>query len=158
MVSDPDVETFLAATEEQEKYEQQHKAGAAYFKQGSSLSLLSRSRIRQPVIIPDVLKNGKYRLSAIRKYQPYSQLVALKIREQFPRTDDSEMSTHFVEVQPKMIADSTWHDAADVSVLALNERFAGLGAKTFGGKIGVLLLGNAAPGGNNIVDGLLKFQ
>lgn len=68
------------------------------------------------------------------------------------------MSTHFVEVQPKLIADSTLYDSADVSVLALNDRFKNLGSKTFGGKIGVLLLGNAAPGGNNIIDGLLKFQ
>ena len=122
------------------------------------MSLLSRSRIRQPVIIPDVLKNGKYRLSAIKKYQPYSQLVNLKIREQFPRTDDSDMSTHFVEVQPKLIADSTLYDSADVALKGLNDRFKNVGSKTFGGKIGVLMLGNAAPGGNNIIDGLLKFQ
>lgn len=32
MVRDPDVQAFLASAEEQEKYEQQHKAGAAYFK------------------------------------------------------------------------------------------------------------------------------
>jgi 6-phosphofructokinase 1 len=158
MVRDPDLQAFLAATEEQENYELQHKAGAAYFKQGSSLSVLSRSRIRQPVTIPDVLKNGKYRLSAIKRYQPYSQLVALKIREQFPRTDDSDMSTHFVEVQPKLIADSTWYDSVDVSVRALNDRFKNLGSKTFGGKIAVVMMGNAAPGGNNIIDGLLKFQ
>lgn len=158
MVRDPDVQAFLAATEEQELYEQQHKAGAAYFKQGSSLSLLSRSRIRQPVIIPDVLRNGKYRLSAIKKYQPHSQLVALKIREQFPRTDDSDMSTHFVEVQPRLIADSAWDDNSIDSVSSLNTRFKNVNTKKFGGKIGVLMLGNAAPGGNNIVDGLLKFQ
>jgi len=30
--------------------------------------------------------------------------------------------------------------------------------KSFGGKIGVLFLGNAAPGGNNVIDGLLKYQ
>jgi hypothetical protein len=37
-------------------------------------------------------------MTAIRKYQPYSQLVAQKIREQFPRCDDSEISTHFFEI------------------------------------------------------------
>lgn len=70
-----------------------------------------------------MLKNGKYRLSAIRKYTPYSQLVQQKIREQFPRCDDSEISTHFYEIQPKMIADSTWDDMADISVHQLNEKF-----------------------------------
>lgn len=98
MVKDPDVKAFLAATATQETYEESLKSGACKFKQGSSLSLLSRSRIRQPVIIPDVLKNSKYRLSAIRKYTPYSQLVQQKIREQFPRCDDSEISTHFYEI------------------------------------------------------------
>ena len=68
------------------------------------------------------------------------------------------MSTHFVEVQPKLIADSTWYDSVDVSVRALNDRFKIVGAKTFGGKIAVVMMGNATPGGNNIIDGLLNFQ
>ena len=105
-----------------------------------------------------MLKNGKYRITAIRKYQPYSQLVQLKIREQFPRTDDSEISTHFYEIQPKMIADNTFNDSTEISVHSLNERFKSHGSKSFGGKICVFYCGNASPGGNNIIDGLLKFQ
>ena len=57
-----------------------------------------------------------------------------------------------------MIADSTWDDMADISVHQLNEKFKQHGTKSFGGKICVLFCGNAAPGGNNIIDGLLKFQ
>lgn len=81
MVKDPEIKVFVASTDAQEKYENSVTSGTPQFKQGSSLSLLSRSRIRQPVIIPDVLKNGKFRMTAIRKYQPYSQLVQMKIRE-----------------------------------------------------------------------------
>lgn len=40
----------------------------------------------------------------------------------------------------------------------MNEAFSQPIPKSKGGKIAVLLLGNAAPGGNNIIDGLLKFQ
>lgn len=57
-----------------------------------------------------------------------------------------------------MIADSNWNDMADVSVHQLNEKFKSHGSKTFGGKICILFCGNASPGGNNVIDGLLKFQ
>jgi len=57
-----------------------------------------------------------------------------------------------------MIADNTWDDMADISVHQLNDKFKQVSAKSFGGKICVLFCGNASPGGNNIIDGLLKFQ
>ena len=40
----------------------------------------------------------------------------------------------------------------------MNNDFAEVIPKSHGGKIALLNLGNAAPGQNNIVDGLLKFQ
>ena len=40
----------------------------------------------------------------------------------------------------------------------MNEKFKSHGSKTFGGKICILFCGNASPGGNNVIDGLLKFQ
>lgn len=57
-----------------------------------------------------------------------------------------------------MIADSTFNDQAEVSVHSLNERFKQHGGKSFGGKVCVFFCGHASPGGNNIIDGLLKFQ
>ena len=57
-----------------------------------------------------------------------------------------------------MIADNTFNDSTEISVHSLNERFKTHGSKSFGGKICIFYCGNASPGGNNIIDGLLKFQ
>ena len=46
----------------------------------------------------------------------------------------------------------------DKTLEKMNEDFSVDIPKNKAGKIAVLLLGNAAPGGNNIIDGLLKFQ
>lgn len=87
------------------------------------MSLLSRSRIRQPVIIPDVLKNGKYRLTGIRRFQPYSLQVAMKTYEQFPRTAEQDLSAHFIEIQPKLVADYVYIDPKDSELIKLNQQF-----------------------------------
>jgi hypothetical protein len=55
--------------------------GEDILRQESSLSVLSRSRIRAAIDIPDTLKNGNYRMTAIKKYMPFSMLVESKIQE-----------------------------------------------------------------------------
>ena len=68
MVRDPDIDLFVYATEEQEKYESRNVDEVVLFRQGSSLSALSRSRIRAPITIPNVLKNSNYRVVCIKNY------------------------------------------------------------------------------------------
>jgi 6-phosphofructokinase len=46
----------------------------------------------------------------------------------------------------------------DKTLEEMNHEFTKEIPKSKGGKFAVLLLGNSAPGGNNIIDGLLKFQ
>jgi 6-phosphofructokinase len=46
----------------------------------------------------------------------------------------------------------------DKTLENMNNEFSKDTPKSKGGKLAVLLLGNSAPGGNNIIDGLLKFQ
>jgi hypothetical protein len=82
MVSPPDIDSFVYATEVQERYEAKMGDGVL-LRQESSLSVLSRSRIRAAIDIPDTLKNGNYRMTAIKKYMPYSMLVESKIQEQY---------------------------------------------------------------------------
>jgi hypothetical protein len=84
MVCPPDVDGFVYATEVQEKYENRHKDDDIIQRQESSLSVLSRSRIRADITIPDTLRNANFRMTAIKKTQPYSQLVQSKIYEQYP--------------------------------------------------------------------------
>ena len=75
MVSPPDVDAFVYATEVQKKYEARQQDDDTLLRQASGLSVLSRSRVRAEITIPDTLKNANYRMTAIKKYQPYSQLV-----------------------------------------------------------------------------------
>lgn len=44
----------------------------ALFKQESSLSELSRSRIKDTLPIPQTLVNANYRINAIKRYTPFS--------------------------------------------------------------------------------------
>lgn len=82
MVSPPDIDSFVYATEVQERYESK-KGEDILLRQESSLSVLSRSRMRANIDIPDTLSNGNYRMTAIKKYMPYSMLVETKIEEQY---------------------------------------------------------------------------
>jgi diphosphate-dependent phosphofructokinase len=68
MVSPPDVDAFVYATEVQEKYENRHQDDDIIQRQESSLSVLSRSRIRAAVTVPDTLGNANFRMTAIKKY------------------------------------------------------------------------------------------
>ena len=69
------------------------------------MSSLSRSRIRGQIDIPDTLKNGNYRMTAIKKYMPYSMLVESKITEQYSKMSNDQQSSYFVEIQDKIVAD-----------------------------------------------------
>lgn len=125
MVKDPDIENFLYSTDVQEKYESKNKKNAHtnLFRQVSQLSILSRSRIRAPITIPDTLTNGNYTLAGIKKYQPYSQLVYSKIQEQFPNTDSNMMSSNFVEIQDKILTDQGYFTSPDEKIEKLNSFF-----------------------------------
>jgi hypothetical protein len=51
------------------------------FRQESSLSVLSRSRIKADTVIPDSFAKANYVVTGIKKFSPYSQLVETKIQE-----------------------------------------------------------------------------
>lgn len=79
MVKDPNVDSMLYQAEQQEKYESRAKGGNMLFRQATQLSALSQGRIRQEIEVPTVLKEGDFKLTAIKKYLPHSQLVEAKI-------------------------------------------------------------------------------
>ena len=81
MVRDPDIDMFVYSTHVQERYETRQKGEEVLFRQESSLSALSRARIRGDVEIPDCLDHGRFGLSVLKPYIPYSQLVESKIQE-----------------------------------------------------------------------------
>ena len=100
------------------------------------------------------LKNN-FRITAIKTYTPFTPLVQQKIFEQYPKLDMEDMATHFVEIQDKLVSEQGTYHFTDKTVEQLNMKFKDINYKKLHEKIGVLYLGNAAPGCNNIIDGLL---
>lgn len=67
------------------------------------------------------------------------------------------MSTHFVELEDRLL----WLNAGDwenKNIQTLNERLTKVDASRKEQKFALIMLGNSAPGGNNVVDGLLRYQ
>jgi len=105
MVSPPDIDSFVYATDVQEKYESRTKKNNVNFRQQSSLSELSRRRIREDIDIPEALLAGNFKFVAIKRYTPYSQLVESKIEEQFVHLDKNPRCTYFTELQDRIASD-----------------------------------------------------
>ena len=158
MVKDPDLDQMLYAAEQQEKYEAAHKEDIRMPRQAAALSSLSQSRIRWEPKLPRVLASGKFRMTAIKKYTPHSQLVEGRIQKNYPSIGSSDLASHFVELEDR----HAWlpaGDWADARIQKLNEALTT--TEDFARKeqkFAVIMLGNSAPGGNNIVDGLLRYQ
>lgn len=81
MVSPPDLDAMIYETDVQERYENRHLHEDILFKQESSLSELSRARIKAHVPIPEFLQKGAYGAKCIKKYVAESPLVMLKIKD-----------------------------------------------------------------------------
>ena len=161
MVKDPNLDSMVYATEQQEKYENRHQKDVALHRQTTSLSALSQGRIRQDVKIPKTLSDGVFKLTAIKRYQANTQLVEKRIHDQLMHINGEPNATHFLEIQDEIIQKEVLHANTNWEshlVKDLNEDFAKAKNPSVEQKFAVLLLGNSAPGGNNIIDGLLKFQ
>jgi len=83
MVCDPEIDTFIYETDVQERYEKRvmDTNDDQLFRQESSLSALSQARIKATHDIPNFMDGGNWRLTAVKKYAPSSQLVQTKINE-----------------------------------------------------------------------------
>jgi hypothetical protein len=121
MVRDPDMDFFIYSTDVQERYEARIKTENYLFKQEASLSVVSRARIKEVLPIPDTLEAGNFRLTAIKKFTPYSQLVESKILEQFPKLNEDAYGSHFFEIQDKIAAEQGTYMNPDPVINNLND-------------------------------------
>lgn len=102
--------------------------------------------------------DGRYHLNAIKQYTPNSILVGSKITEQYPNISEDVKSKYFVEIRDELVSDTGITSYKDPVLDQLNNEFKNLERNKRSNKFGVLLLGQNAPGGNNICDGLLKYS
>ena len=85
-------------------------------------------------------------------------LVANKIEEQYPKLRNHYMAQYFSEVSENLIVDEKHYQHTDKTLESLNVQFKTKNYKDVDQNIGVIYAGKQAPGGNNVCDGLLRFQ
>lgn len=105
MVRPPNLDALIYETEVQERFENRHEHEDVVHRQETSLSELSRARIRDKIEIPSCFSKNNYQLSAVKKYTPYTPLVEAKIQEQIKNLHEEVYATHFVEIQDKVMAE-----------------------------------------------------
>jgi hypothetical protein len=68
-----------------------------------------------------------------------------------------DLCSHFIEIEDRLL----WLNAGDwedKKIQSINDTFTAVDATRKEQKFALIMLGNSTPGGNNIVDGLLKYQ
>ena len=131
----------------------------AAVREESQLSVLAKVRIQVKSTIPDTLESGNYVPIGIKKYKVYSQLVKTKIEEQFPSLLDESHAHYFVDVQDRLLGKfqhNVRKSGDDILDQMNNKFYEDSGDREV--NIGLLYLGAQTTGGNNIVDGLLRFK
>ena len=158
MVSPPDVDSMIYEADVQERYENRHQTDEVLFQQETKLSTFSRARLHDTIEIPAIFRKNSFRLVVSKKYTASNMQVQMKIEEQYELLNQLNQATHFVEIQDKIIAEQgTYHHQED-TVEQMNQYFQSQKPGSVQNKIGIVILGNPAPGMNNIIDGFLKFQ
>ena len=160
LVAPPPIEQLVRETNEFKQFEESKSTQAIVFHRSiNNLSELSAARIKDSIQIPETLESNSFALVGIKKYKPFTQLVKAKIDEQLPNLKNYTKASYFVEIQDKlMLVDDHMH-FDDPVLEQLNQDF-----QTFVPdqskelRIAVIFLGQQSPGGNNVIDGLLRFQ
>ena len=132
------------------------KSGIRLQRDFELLSELSQSRVREVSTIPHFLEKGNIRVAAIKKYHANSQYVKQMIDERFTSLQNHPQAQYFVEAQDHLLTNQTFKlDNAELS--NFNQKLLNSdSSKKL--RIGLIYLGRQAPGANNVVDGLLRFQ
>ena len=154
MVQPPNTEQLVAETNQVEQLEQ---SGQRFNRKYELLSELSQARVRDSVEIPDMFVRGQFSLTGTKRAVPQTQLVATKLTQQFPLMKQCSDASYFVEIQDDLITNTRFFDHSDAELTSFNERMLAVD-KSKAQKIGLVFMGRQAPGGNNVVDGLLRYQ
>ena len=123
------------------------------------MSELSAARIKDSIQIPETLESNSFALVGIKRYKPFTQLVKAKIEEQLINLKNYTRASYFVEIQDKLMLVNDHMHFDDPVLEQLNQDFQSyVPDQSQELRIGVIFLGQQSPGGNNVIDGLLRFQ
>ena len=83
--------------------------------------------------------------------------VAGKLEASFPTLKSDPSANYFVEIQDNLLTNTRFTDPTDTELTDFNTRMLAVN-KEQPQKIGLVFMGRQAPGGNNVVDGLLRYK
>lgn len=153
MVLPPDVAQLVAETEAVEALENSGKRFARKFE---LLSELSQSRVKDVAQIPAMFEKGAFSVAGTKRCFPQTDLVKAKMETQLPTLKRLQTANYFVEIQDELLTNKRYADE-NADLQALNAKLLTTD-KAAPQKIGVVFMGRQAPGGNNVIDGLLRYQ
>lgn len=103
-----------------------------------------------------MLTKGQFSVTGTKKAIPQTVLVEMKLEDSYPNLKTKDSANYFVEIQDDLLTNTRFTDPTDTELTAFNERMLSVD-KQAPQKIGLVFMGRQAPGGNNVVDGLLRY-
>lgn len=153
MVLPPNIPDLVAMTAEFEALE---NSGKRFSRKYELLSELSQSRVKDVCQIPSMFEKGHFSVTATKKAFPQTDLVRDKMDTEFPSLKTETNANYFVEIQDDLLTNTRFSDN-NAELTEFNRKMLSINKST-PQKIGLVYMGRQAPGGNNVVDGLLRFQ
>jgi hypothetical protein len=95
-------------------------------------------------------------LAGVKKFTAETPQIDCLLQEQFPILSKETNASYFVEAQNSLLINKTFK-VDDEDLHKLNEDLLNVDSDVTQ-KIGVVYLGRQAPGANNVIDGLIRFQ
>ena len=95
-------------------------------------------------------------LAGVKKFTAETPQIDCLLQEQFPILSKETNASYFVEAQNSLLINKTFK-VDDEDLHKLNEDLLNVDSDV-AQKIGVVYLGRQAPGANNVIDGLIRFQ
>jgi len=95
-------------------------------------------------------------VSATKRMQPANGQIARKLGEFLPNLEVEPSASYFVEIHDELLTNYRYLNEDDDVNEVNREIYAH--DKAFPLRIGLVFMGKQAPGGQNVVDGLLRFK
>jgi len=156
MVAPPNVEVLIAEAKRQEEIEFTISKKDRLFRDASLLGELSRARVQEKAEIPEMFERNTYHVAGTKKFFPITQLVDEKMKEEYRTLREEPSASYFVEIQDKLLTNMRFRQP-DETLSKINTDLLNVDQES-SQKIGVVFMGRQAPGGNNVIDGLLRFK
>jgi hypothetical protein len=153
MVLAPDINALVTMTNE---YEALENSGKRFARKYHLLSELSQARVMDVPHIPEMFEKGEFSVTGTKKAFPQTDLVRVEMDTSFPLLKNAPHANYFVEIQHDLLTNTRFADTNN-ELTEFNRKMLSVDKQSVQ-KIGLVYMGRQAPGGNNVVDGLLRFQ